>query len=76
MILKEDFDKYCQEKEDFIRIQDTNYPNGDLCFVLDQQGYAQLYNCGEGFYFGMPIRSIGNMSRIYRMLTNKTLQEP
>jgi hypothetical protein len=74
MIAQVDFKKYCEEDEDYIRIQDTKENNGDLCFILDDNGYAHLYNCGEGYFFGVPIRSIGNMIRLYNMLTNKELK--
>ena len=75
MIQKEDFDKYCKGTDDFIRIQDNFYPQGDLCFTLSTQGYAILYNCADGYEFGVPIRSIGNMKALYQMLTNEELKE-
>lgn len=75
MIQQKDFDKYCKENEDYIRIQNTIGQNADLCFILNSNGYAQLYHCGNGLFFGVPIRSIGNMKRLYQMLTNKELKE-
>jgi len=73
MIIKADFKSYCRPNEDYVRIQDSDYLKGDLCFILDDQGYAYLYNCSEGYYLSVPIRSIGNMKALYKMLTNKEL---
>jgi hypothetical protein len=73
MIQQEDFDKYCREGEDFIRVQDNHYPKGDLCFVLEDEGYACLYNCSNGLDFGVPITSIGDMGLLYQILTDKEL---
>lgn len=75
MIQEKDFDKYCKKGEDFIRIQDSSYPHGDLCFVLNDEGYAQLYNCNDGYYFGVPIRSLTQMKRVYELMTNKELEK-
>ena len=76
MITQEDFDKYCRPNEEYIRVNNSlehHEQGGDVCFVLDSQGYAWLYHCGNGLFFGVPIRSIGNLGRLYTSLTNKPL---
>lgn len=74
-IEQDEFLKYCEKGEDFIRIQDTRYPNGDLCFILDDNSYIRLYNCSEGYYFGVSITSIADAKNLYGILTDKDMTE-
>ncbi len=70
--LTEEWFKKFLDKYDFIPIQDSDYPEGDLSIVW-KDDHARLENCADGYLFGKPITTVHHLQNIYYELKHEEL---
>lgn len=64
----------CRKTDKGLLIQDNNYPDGDLYIDFNDQGtQCYLYNCSDGYRFGIEIKYVHQLQNIYFALTGEEL---